>query len=182
MKSTSTHFSLLMRTLHWTMAALILAMLFIGVGMVATVSRLHSTLIAIHRPLGVALLVLVIIRLVVRLAHGGPALPRSIPPQQRLAAKLSQVVLYAMMIAMPVVGWSMLSAGGYPITLFGAVHLPPILPIDVALFARLRALHTWLAMALFVTVLLHLAAALYHGLIREDGVLSSMTGWRSSRR
>jgi cytochrome b561 len=76
----------------------------------------------------------------------------------------------------------MLSAGGYPIVLFGAMHLPPILPPDVALFARLRALHTWLAMALFITVLLHLAAALYHGLIRQDGVLSSMTGWMSWRK
>jgi cytochrome b561 len=42
------------------------------------------------------------------------------------------------------------------------------------LFALLRALHTWLAFALFATVLLHLAAALFHGLIRRDGVFSSM--------
>jgi cytochrome b561 len=36
--STDTHFNLLARVLHWTMAAMILAMLFIGVGMVASVS------------------------------------------------------------------------------------------------------------------------------------------------
>ncbi|MDR3100184.1 MAG: cytochrome b/b6 domain-containing protein, partial [Paraburkholderia sp.] len=40
--------------------------------------------------------------------------------------------------------------------------------------AGLRAAHTWLAMALFATVLLHVAAALFHGLIRRDGVLASM--------
>jgi cytochrome b561 len=38
----------------------------------------------------------------------------------------------------------------------------------------LRALHTYLALALFLTVLGHLAAALFHGLIRRDGVFSSM--------
>jgi cytochrome b561 len=68
----------------------------------------------------------------------------------------------------------MLSAAGYPLTLWGPLHLPPIAPHNVELFAVLRALHTWLAFALFGTVLLHLAAALFHGLIRRDGVFSSM--------
>jgi len=68
----------------------------------------------------------------------------------------------------------MLSAAGYPVTMFGAIHLPPIAPHDVRLYALLRALHTYLALALFLTVLGHLAAALFHGLIRRDGVLSSM--------
>jgi cytochrome b561 len=49
-----------------------------------------------------------------------------------------------------------------------------IAPHDNTLFAALRALHGWLALALFAVVLLHLAAALFHGLIRRDGVFSSM--------
>jgi cytochrome b561 len=168
------HFSPLARLLHWTMAALILAMLFIGVAMVATVSHAHATLIALHRPLGIALLVLALIRVVVRLKNGTPALPDDMPALQRFAAKASHRVLYGFFIAMPVIGWAMLSAGGYPVTLFGAWHLPAILPQNVDLFALLRALHTWLAFALFATVLAHIAAALFHGLIRRDGVFSSM--------
>ena len=50
MKAAHAHFSLSARFFHWLMAPLVIAMLFIGVGMVATVSRLHLTLIAIHRP------------------------------------------------------------------------------------------------------------------------------------
>jgi cytochrome b561 len=173
-----THFNVLQRLLHWLMAILILAMLFIGVSMVATVSRAHETLIAIHRPLGIALLVLVAIRGFVRMRRGSPPLPRDLPSVQRLAAKASHLVLYVLMAAMPLIGWGMLSAGGYPVTMFGALHLPPILPHDVRVFALLRALHTWLAFALFATVLLHLAAALMHGLIRRDGVLASMTWGR----
>ncbi|SIT39734.1 putative helicase [Paraburkholderia ribeironis] len=96
------------------------------------------------------------------------------PASHRIAAKVSHVVLYAPMIAMPVIGWAMLSAAGHPITLYGPLHLPPIAPHDVVLFAVLRALHTWLAFALFATLLLHLAAALFHGLIRRDGVFSSV--------
>jgi cytochrome b561 len=174
MTPTRTHFSPLARLLHWTMAPLIVAMLFIGVGMVATVSRAHDTLIALHRPLGIALLVLVLLRVGVRIRRGSPPLPGDMPAPQRITANASHVALYALMIAMPLIGWAMLSAAGYPITLYGPLHLPPIAPHDVALFAVLRALHTWLAFALFATVLLHLAAALFHGLIRRDGVFSSI--------
>ncbi|CAD6562438.1 cytochrome b [Paraburkholderia sabiae] len=174
MTNTSRHFSPLARFLHWTMAALILAMLFIGVAMVATVSHAHATLIALHRPLGVALLLLALLRVAVRLKNGSPALPDDMPALQRFAAKASHLVLYGLFIAMPLIGWAMLSAGGYPVTLFGAWHLPSIVPQNVDLFALLRALHTWLAFALFATVLVHLAAALFHGLVRRDGVFSSM--------
>ena len=174
MTNTSRHFSPLARLLHWTMAVLILAMLFVGVAMVATVSHAHATLIALHRPLGVALLVLALIRVAVRLKNGSPALPDDMPALQRFAARASHLVLYGLFIAMPLIGWAMLSAGGYPITLFGTWHLPAIVPQNVDLFALLRALHTWLAFALFATVLAHIAAALFHGLIRRDGVFSSM--------
>lgn len=174
MRPTRTHFSPLARLLHWTMAPLIIAMLFIGVGMVATVSSAHNTLIAIHRPLGIALLLLVVLRAGVRLTRGSPPLPDDMPTPQRFAAKASHLVLYVLMAAMPLIGWAMLSAAGYPVTLYGPLHLPPIAPHNVELFALLRALHTWFAFALFATVLLHLAAALFHGLIRRDGVFSSM--------
>lgn len=170
-------FNLLARLLHWLMAAGIIAMLFIGVGMVASVSERHQWLLQIHKPLGIALLVLVCLRLATRLYKGAPALPADLPVYQRLAALASHVLLYALMFAMPLIGWAMVSAGGYPVTL-GAWQLPPIAPADAALFAWLRGAHRYLAFLLFATVLLHLAAALFHGWIRRDGVLTSMTGGR----
>ncbi|WP_454767096.1 cytochrome b [Cupriavidus campinensis] len=168
------HFSAMQKLLHWSMAVLILAMLFIGVAMVATVSRAHDALIALHRPLGIALLLLVLVRIAVRLRRGSPPLPASMPAAQRTVAKASHWVLYALMVAMPLIGWGMLSAGGYPVTMAGGLHLPPILPMDVRLFVLLRVLHTALACALFAVVLLHLAAALVHALILRDGVFSTM--------
>ncbi|RZT39426.1 cytochrome b [Cupriavidus agavae] len=164
------------RVLHWLMAVLILAMLLIGIGMVSTVSDRYLTLVSWHRPIGIALLVLVIVRLVNRLRHRPPALPASLAPVQRFAALASQAVLYGLMVAMPLVGWGMLSAAGYPIVLAGPLQLPPILPHSPHLYAVLREAHTVGAFLLFAVVLLHIAAALYHGLIRRDGVLESMTG------
>lgn len=160
------------------MALLVLAMLFIGVGMVSTVSPRYHGLIGIHRPLGIAILVLVIIRLINRMRHPGPALPAHLSTLERRAAKASQWVLYALMILLPLVGWGMLSAQRYPVVLMGAVHLPPILPHDAALYAILRRTHTLLAYALFVTFIAHFGAALVHGLIYRDGVFASMAPWR----
>lgn len=174
MKATHTQFSGLQKLLHWLMAVLILSMLFVGVGMVFTVSRAHDTLVALHRPLGIALLLLVIVRLAVRLRRGAPPLPDSIPAAQRVIAKASHYVLYALMLAMPLIGWGMLSAGGYPVTMAGGFHLPPILPANVTLFAWLRTLHTWVGLTLFGVVLLHLAAALLHALVLRDGVFQAM--------
>jgi cytochrome b561 len=56
--------------------------------------------------------------------------------------------------------------------------LPPILPHDLTLYAWLREAHTYLAYLFFATFLVHFAAALFHGLIRRDGVLESMASWR----
>lgn len=170
----TTHFSGAQRLLHWTMAVAIVAMLFIGAGMVETVSARHAWLLAIHKPLGIAILLLAIVRIGVRLCKGAPALPDDVSPVQRRVAHLSHFVLYGLMIVMPLLGWAMVAAGGYPVTLFGGFHLPPIAPASAWWFARLHLAHTYLAYVLFVTVLGHLGAALFHGLIRRDGVLSSM--------
>jgi cytochrome b561 len=174
-------FSPLQRLLHWLMALMIIAMLFIGIGMVSTVAPQYWTLVSIHKPLGIAILVLVLGRLAVRVMRGTPPLPADLPPVQRLAAKASHFVLYGLMFLMPMIGWSMLSAGGYPIVLYGPLHLPPIMPHSDALYAILRPAHTVLALLLFATILLHLAAALFHALIRQDGVFDSMA-WRIRRR
>jgi cytochrome b561 len=172
-----TQFTGFSRLLHWVMAVMVLTMLFIGITMVTSLADYHQ-LVAIHRPLGIAILVLVVIRAINRMLHKPPPLPDHMPGWQRFAAKASHLVLYALLFAMPLVGWAMLSAAGYPIVLWGPLHLPPILPHDAMLYAALRHVHTWLAYLLFVTFLAHLGAALMHGLIHRDGVLASMAPWR----
>lgn len=175
MSRPSPDFHPLLRVVHWLMALMVLAMLFIGVGMVSTASPLYSTLLALHRPIGIAILILVLIRVPLRWATGAPTLPADLPPIQSLIAKGSHILLYASMIAMPLIGWGMLSAGGYPVRVADGLVLPAILPHDLKLYAGLRVLHTIVAVLFFALILAHLAAALMHGLIRRDGVLRSMT-------
>jgi cytochrome b561 len=167
-----------LRWLHWLMAAAIFTMLFIGVAMVASVSSLHSLLLSIHKPLGVMILVLVVVRLWLRFATATPALPASLPAWQRGAAHLFHWILYLLLLAQPLIGWAMLSAAGYPVTLGDGIVLPPLLPVTNSGYALLRPLHSWVALALFATVMLHLAAALLHAFILRDGVFRTMTGMR----
>ncbi|MDF0606402.1 cytochrome b [Neisseriaceae bacterium TC5R-5] len=169
-----TGFSRSLRLLHWLMAVLILTMLFIGVHMVVSVSTTHTWMVALHRPLGVAILILVLIRFGIRLCQVTPSLPSEMPSWQQQIAKGSHIVLYLLMFCMPMIGWLMLSAGAYPIVLYGSWHLPSIAPHAPWLYALLRSAHTYVAYLFFLCILLHLAAALFHGLIRRDGVLSSM--------
>jgi len=167
-------FTLLQRALHWIMALCLLAMLFIGVGMVSTIMPKYLALVSIHKPLGIAILVLALIRLAVRLRYGAPSLPADLPEPMKLAARLSHYALYALMIAMPLIGWGMLSAAAYPVVLFGGVHLPAILPQSDSLHALLWDAHFYLAFGFFALILLHVAAALFHALVRRDGVFDTM--------
>ena len=111
------------------MAVCILAMLFIGVGMVSTVASEYLTLVNIHKPLGILILILALIRLVVRLRYGAPPLPLDLPEPMKLAAYLSHYALYALMIAMPLIGWAMLSAAEYPVVIWPGIWLPQIVPL-----------------------------------------------------
>ena len=84
-------FSGIQRALHWLMAIMVLAMLFIGVSMVSTLTPRFLILISIHKPLGIAILALAVLRLGVRLRLGAPPLPDDLPQTQALAAKLSHL-------------------------------------------------------------------------------------------
>jgi cytochrome b561 len=174
MTTNRTRFAAPQRFLHWLMVICILSMLFIGVGMVSTVAPKYLTLVQIHKPLGIAILVLVVIRLGLRLIYGSPSLPADLPEPIKLAAISSQYVLYALMIAMPLIGWAMLSAASYPVVLFGSVHLPSILPLNPRLHSLLWRAHYTLAFAFFAVILMHVAAILFHKLIRNDGIFETM--------
>jgi len=173
------HFALPARVLHWLMAVLILAMLFIGVGMISTASPTYPLLLSWHRPLGIAIVVLALVRLIVRLTHRAPPLPADLPMIQVLAAKGSHYLLYAAMIAMPLLGWAMLSAAGSPVQMWPGFVLPPILPHSALIFGWLRWAHGVIGYLFFALILAHLGAALFHGLVRRDGVLGSMASFKA---
>jgi cytochrome b561 len=171
-------FTAFSRFLHWTMAAMVLTMLCIGVAMVVSLADYH-VLVSIHRPLGIAILILVVVRFVNRLLNPPPPFPPTMSRTERLAATASEYTMYGLMFALPLVGWGMLSAARYPIHLFGSWDLPFILPHDAKLYAVLRKTHTVLAYVFFLTFLAHFGAILFHTLIVRDGILKRMAPWKT---
>lgn len=141
--------------------------------MVVSLARYH-VLVSIHRPLGIAILILVVVRFVNRLLKPPPPFPATMSRAERLAATVSEFTMYGLMFVLPLVGWGMLSAAHYPILLFGFVHLPFILPQDAMLYSVLRRVHTILAYLFFLTFIAHLGAILFHTLIVRDGILKRM--------
>jgi cytochrome b561 len=170
-------FTLFSRILHWTMAAMILTMLFIGVAMVASLADYH-VLVSIHRPLGIAILVLVVIRYVNRRLNPPPPFLADMSSEERFVAHASEMLMYAMMLVLPLIGWGMLSAARYPIVLYGPLHLPPILPQSPVLYAVLRRTHTIVAYLFFATFIAHFSAVLFHTLIMRDHLIGRMVPWK----
>ncbi len=111
-QQSSARFPLSMRILHWLLAGLLLGMLFIGAAMVTSLLDYHR-LLALARPLGIAILVLAIVRLVNRKRSTLPPFPATMSERERRIASASEALFYALMIGLPLVGWAMLSAGSY---------------------------------------------------------------------
>jgi len=170
-------FTASMRFLHWLVAAMVLTMLGVGVAMVASPGSYHR-LVSIHRPLGILILLLVVIRYANRRFSALPPFPATMSSQERFIASASELAFYMLLFVEPLVGWGMLSAARYPIVLFGPLHLFPILPHSVMLYAVLRNTHTVLAYLLFLMFIAHFGAILFHTLIVRDGIFNRMAPWR----
>lgn len=170
-------FTAFSRLLHWIMAVMIVTMLAIGVAMVASLADYHW-LASIHRPLGIAILAMVVVRLVNRLASPIPPYPTTMTRAEKFIARSSEYLMYGLMIALPLVGWGMLSAARYPVVLYGSVHLPFILPHNAMSFAMLRKTHTVLAYSFFAAILAHFSAILFHTFVVRDRIFDRMAPWR----
>ncbi|KLI04472.1 cytochrome B561 [Mycolicibacterium conceptionense] len=171
-----TKFNLTARLLHWSMAVMVIAQFFLGVTMIAALSY-YPLLLAIHRPLGIAILVFVIVRLINRLTRRLPPFLTTMGPVERRVATYSEYLLYALLLAQPLIGWAMLSAAQSPVVLVGAVHLPAIAPHNLTLYAVLRTAHTVAAYLLFATFTAHICAVLFHTVALRDGILRRMSLW-----
>ena len=159
---------------HWATFALVVVVGVLGLLHDSWPDASQAFWINLHAVLGLVLWFTLIARLGWRSRHAPPPLPAH---SGDLARRLSGPVhwaLYALMFAMPLIGWGMLSAASYPVVLFGSVHLPSILPVSPSLHTLLWHAHYYLAFAFFATILMHVAAILFHKLVRNDGVFETM--------
>ncbi len=176
--------------LHWLMAVLIIWQIWIGIWMSGAIDDPASQAAAyeafqFHKSLGLTLLVLAVLRLLWRVTHGFPELPRDIPAWQRVAARISHYLLYAFILLIPLTGWLYVSTGwnsdtdtafAVPTVWFGLFEWPHIPGVDGngPLADLAVETHELLAWSLIALLVVHVAAALKHHFADRDDVLWSM--------
>jgi cytochrome b561 len=101
------------------------------------------------------------------------------PAWQAAAAHWTHRLLYVLFFAVPLVGWAYSSAAGFPIVLYGVLPLPDFVPADKALAEAIKPWHAYLAYALAVLVVVHVAAAIKHEVVDRDGLMLRMLPGRS---
>ncbi|MGB4056639.1 MAG: cytochrome b/b6 domain-containing protein [Alphaproteobacteria bacterium] len=170
-------FNPIARLLHWVMALLIFILLSVGFfmgGMEA--SPVKFTIYGLHKSFGTLVLFLAIARVVWLLKSPRPAPLHSYKKWEVLLSKAVHIGLYICMILMPLAGWAMSSAGGFPAQFFGLFSLPPILPKNEALFDITREMHEISAFALLAMLALHFGGAFKHHFLDHDTTLQRMVG------
>ena len=171
--------------LHWLLAALITALVVLGIYMVGLpdvgFNATKIILILTHKEIGIVVLGLVAVRLAWREWNTLPRLVETLPEWQKVIAIFVHLSFYALMLALPITGWLMSSAAGIPVSVLNLFTLPDFLPHDDPLFERLRLLHDWLGYAMALLICLHAGAALGHHFFLRDGTLRKMLWTRRAQ-
>lgn len=160
------------RVLHWLGAVLAFSTLLVGFVLANSLAG-YAVLLSAHKVLGALVFVVFVIRVLNRFTDRGPALPATVGRIERVAVVGSELGMYVLLLAQPLLGWAMVSASGVPVVL-GPVRLPPIAPADVELYGLLRNSHSVVAYALVAMIAAHVSAVLLHTLTLRDGMLSRM--------
>lgn len=159
---------------HWATALLVLTALPLGIYMSGLpLSPYKLQLISYHKWIGVTVLLLFVPRLMFRLTQPRPA-PVDGPDWQRKLAAVTHGLLYVLLLAIPVTGWLMSSAKGFPVVYLGLVPLPDLVAKDAGLGDLLRNVHETLNYLLIGLLSLHVLAALKHHLLDRDETLVRM--------
>ena len=160
---------------HWILAALILFQIPLGLIMTGLPRGLQQLeAFNLHKSLGAVILVIAALRLLWRLFNRPPPLPQDMPGWQKGVAHATHWLLYLAFFAVPLSGWTMSSAFGRPVHVFGLFTLPDLVGSDKALGEQLELLHMVCAYSLAALVIIHVGAALQHFLISRDDILARM--------
>ena len=167
-------YGLIARLFHWLIFALVLGMLVGGVLLSSLPSGdFRAFVVAAHKSTGVVVMLLMIVRLVWRIYNPRPR-DLGEGPVLNYIARVVHIWLYVLLFLQPLSGILMSQAYGYPVVVFGAFTLPPLIWKSPAIGSTWSAIHGVTAMILFLVIVIHAAAALKHHFIDRDQTLMRM--------
>ena len=169
-------YGLVARTLHWVVAVLIIALIPLGWYMI----RLdyyhpwsHDAL-ALHKGLGMVVLFLAAIMISWQIALHRTRITVARKPWEELAAKITHILLYALMLVVPVTGYIVSTSAGAGVSVFELFEVPAVLPKSVPLRDAVISVHYYFAYVGAGLIALHVGGALKHHFIDRDDTLRRM--------
>lgn len=178
-KNTKARFGLVSKALHWTAAALMLGLIWLGWYMVDLTyyDKWYNASLHYHKSLGLLVLVLALVKIGWQWHTRAPASLPDLKTWEKVGAKLMHYVLWGMLLLLPITGYLISTSAGKPIQLFNWFELPPLVEVDEALRELAIAVHYYLAYAALLLIAAHAGAALKHHFINRDDTLKRML-WR----
>lgn len=174
LRNTLKAYSGVTKTFHWLLGLSIIGLLAVGLSFDFMSAQLRSTVVPIHKSLGLTVLFFLSVWILKRLIEPHPAFPDSMPGWEKQAARISHFLLYFLSFLMAFSGWMMSSAAGRPTVLWGWVDLSFPMTPDKALAGSFFLIHKYAAFILITVIIIHLAAALKHHFIDRDTILKRM--------
>jgi cytochrome b561 len=173
-RNTNRSWGSLTKALHWIIVILIINQWVIAERAEELKGLEKLQALSWHKSFGMTILMLAIIRLVWRWMNPVPDLRAETKPWERVLAKVSHVLLYALIFALPLTGWMMSSARNFPVSWFKQFQFPDLVAPSDQTFHQMNDLHHLLFGVLVVVALLHIAGALKHHFIDRNDVLKRM--------
>lgn len=175
LRNTPDRWGAVSQLLHWVIVALIAVQAALGLtGLMLPIGMEKLAVFARHKSVGITILGLAALRLLWRWLNPTPPLPSNLKPHERFLAHFTHAALYMLLFAMPLTGWMMSSAHGFPVSWFNLYQLPDLVPKSEPLFDALVITHAALAISLAGIVTLHIAGALKHHYVLKDDTLRRM--------
>ena len=162
------------KSLHWAVATLIAAQVFVGLVMPHIGRNTEVEFwISLHFSLGALTMLAIFFRIAWRLSHAAPA-SIGLPKWQQWASHATHAALYLLMLVTPVLGWGNVSSRGWDVSLFGLFQLPRLTETGSIIGSAMGDIHVALVYVMLGLIGVHVLAALYHHFVLRDHVLREM--------
>ena len=175
MNKSALEYNSISKLLHWIIALLLLISIPTAYYMSGLLdeNNMKWTLYDLHESLGITILILMIVRIIWIRKHSVIAGVKEDSKLQKIITIIVHRTFYALLIFLPLCGWVMNSAGGYPVPVFG-IELPQIVGKNDFLASITYTLHFYIGYLLVILILIHIAGVIMH-LLKNNNILTKMT-------
>jgi cytochrome b561 len=175
LKDSYNGFGLISILIHWISAVLILFLFGLGVYMVDLTyyDDWYHEAPELHVSVGLVVLLLMIARILWRMANPNPVYLSATPAQQ-ITARLVKIALYLFIVVVIASGYLITTAEGQAASMFDALKFPAIIQLSSTNVDLAGEIHEYLAWGIIALVVLHTIGALFHHFVKRDRTLVRM--------